>query len=527
MKQSTINKIQQLTQEEKQLLKLKIKDLVNNGTLKTNKNHPKKLVAFVRKSEVESVENLKIFLKKSLPNYMVPNKIHAISEFPFLPNGKVDRKKVLELKTTLNGTVHSRNTSDKDLNDTEQKLIAIWEDVLGFSPIKVNDNFFEIGGDSILSIQIVSKAKKEGIQLKANQLFEYQTISELVSYTKAQETENALVDNPNELENKLITIWEDVLGFSPIRVDDNFFEIGGDSILSIQIVSKARKAGIQLNANQLFQSQTVRELATLIFERQHIAKKWDFVTSIRKEGSKNPLFCIHSGGGHVFFYGLLRDYIKEDRPIYAIEPLGLNDETEMHKDIESMSKTYLEAIKDIQPQGTLNILVNCFSTAVGNEICILMQNSKDKVNLIVADTMASPWNAIDKESLSARRKYFIKRFLRNPIKAVGMFISDRKYLVEPYIVKYFGKDFEKDLERIKANLRKLSLDYIWKAHNGYVSLILTEKIDERFQNHVIKSWEKLAKGGVKTYFTKGHHNTLFTEPDIESLSKQIDAIIQD
>ena len=444
-----INKIKNLSDDERGLLLFKLKEGYKSGAISLNNERAKRLVAYVQDDDTQNFDDLKNHLKQSLPDYMVPSSIIKVENIPTLPNGKIDKK-------GLQG----------------------------------------LGVDSNLTIP------------------------------------NPIVDNnltgpENETEERLIAIWEDVLGFSPIRVDDNFFEIGGDSILSIQIIAKARKIGIELKANQLFENQNIRDLANSILKVENVEKKWNFVTPIRKEGTGKPLFCIHSGGGHVFFYGLLKDYLKSNRPIYALQPSGINAGEDMHKDIEEMSKDYLEAIREIQPHGPYNILVYCFSISVGNEMSILLDKVNEKINIIVVDTMASAWNATGFETLRVRILSFIKRFFMNPVKTIRSFYIERAYMVNSVVIKLFGKSYEKELERLKANLRRISLIYKWKPHNGHVSLILTHKPDEKFQNHIIDSWKKVAKGGVNVHYTKGYHTTLFEKPDIEYVSEKIDLTIQD
>ena len=335
------------------------------------------------------------------------------------------------------------------------------------------------------------------------------------------------VSELSETEIMLIGIWEEVLNYSPISVEDNFFEIGGDSILSIQVIAKTRKLGAMVSPNELFEYQTITELAKSIDEKANIEEKWEYIAAIRKGGTKKPLFCIHSGGGHVFFYGLLKNYLKADRSIYAVQPSGLYRNEKMHMSVEEMSKDYLSAIREIQPHGPYNILVYCFSTSVGNEMSKILEKVGEEINIIVMDTMASPWNATDDDAMKVRVMSFVKRIFMSPIKTIRMFLEDRIYLFEAIFVKFFGRDDQKELERLKANLRRISVNYSWEEHQGKVSLILTEKPDEKFQEYIIGSWKKYALGGVKIYPTKGNHATLFKEPDIQYVAKKIDECIVD
>ncbi|GGZ71068.1 hypothetical protein GCM10007028_05340 [Algibacter mikhailovii] len=191
MKENILKIIQKLSSEEQKLLALKIKDLSQYGALKTRSENPKKLVAYVNEQEVKDSDGLMVYLKSKIPGYMVPSTIKKIKQFPTLPNGKIDKNK-LQAITVKKESKNNRSLIKKQpQSDIEKKLVAIWETVLGFSPISVEDNFFEIGGDSILSIQIVAKARNEGIYLKANQLFDSQTIAELsVFATEDQEFSN-------------------------------------------------------------------------------------------------------------------------------------------------------------------------------------------------------------------------------------------------------------------------------------------------------------------------------------------------
>ncbi|MCG2590813.1 non-ribosomal peptide synthetase [Rhodohalobacter sulfatireducens] len=143
-----------------------------------------KLVAFVIQHQTPgaSEKELKQRLKQLLPVYMIPSAIRLIEEFPRLPNGKIDQKKLLE--TASQRDPEEDELQNEELSAIEKDLIEIWEEVLGQSNIGVNDNYFALGGDSISSIRVVSKAKAKGIDLSPTQIFETQTIKEISAYLK-------------------------------------------------------------------------------------------------------------------------------------------------------------------------------------------------------------------------------------------------------------------------------------------------------------------------------------------------------
>ncbi|WP_299119087.1 phosphopantetheine-binding protein [uncultured Winogradskyella sp.] len=440
------NRLNQLSKEDHQLILLKLKDLVSNTSDAYTTEKPKRLVAYIEANDTFESKEVESFLKKRLPDYMVPSVMHTIPNIPLLPNGKIDRKSLKPVKK---------------------------EDVLNESS------------------QINTK------------------------------------ESLSEIETQLIKIWEDVLNFSPVLSEDNFFEIGGDSILSIQIIAKARKLGLQLTANQLFEYQTIAELSKQLSENKTKDEKeaYDFLVPLREEGSKKPLFCIHSGGGHVVFYNLLAKYMKPNRPIYALEPSGLYGENKMHENVVDMTVDYMKAIQSVQSEGPYNILVYCFSVTVGNEMAIEFSKLGHKANIIVMDTMASPWTLNTPMRLKARMKSFVIRFAKNPFASIKHYFEDRLWRIKPFLVKYFGNEDTRDLELMQENLRKICLAYEFKPHNGDISLILTEKPHQSLQQVIIDSWREITNGDFKLFYTDGNHRTLFIEPDIKFVSQKIEEAI--
>ncbi|MGH0943167.1 amino acid adenylation domain-containing protein [Bacillus mycoides] len=114
------------------------------------------------------------YLKAKLPSYMVPSRFVTMEAIPLTANGKVDREvlPMPEEEQTNSEAVAPRNSNEKI-------LATIWKQVLGVKKVGIHDNFFEIGGDSILSIQIIFQASQEGLKLTPKQMFECPTIAEL------------------------------------------------------------------------------------------------------------------------------------------------------------------------------------------------------------------------------------------------------------------------------------------------------------------------------------------------------------
>lgn len=143
------------------------------------------LVAYVVGAPDQHPEahELREHIRRSLPDYMVPSSFVFLDSMPRTPNGKVAVDELPDLDAA--------NAEDADgsgfaapQSDVEQTLVDIWSRVLGVGEVGVHDNFFEIGGDSILSIRIVALAREAGMTITPDLLFDHQTIASLAQVVK-------------------------------------------------------------------------------------------------------------------------------------------------------------------------------------------------------------------------------------------------------------------------------------------------------------------------------------------------------
>jgi acyl-CoA synthetase (AMP-forming)/AMP-acid ligase II len=148
---------------------------------RTETSGNKQLLAYFvpQKDTVVVVDPLRDFVRKKLPPYMIPSSFIRLDKLPLTPNGKIDRK-ALPLPEDL----RQRSGYLAPRNEEEEILASIWQDVLSIGPVGVHDNFFDLGGASIQSLQIVAKANMFGFPLRVEHIFEHQTIAELAEQFK-------------------------------------------------------------------------------------------------------------------------------------------------------------------------------------------------------------------------------------------------------------------------------------------------------------------------------------------------------
>ena len=148
------------------------------------------------------------------------------------------------------------------------------------------------------------------------------------------------------LEVQLVQIWEKVLDVHPIGVTDDFFDLGGHSLLGLRLFSRIRKQiGHDLPVSVLFRGATIENLARVL-RRQIDAGPPKALVELR-QGSRRPVFFVHPVGGNVMCYVELARHLGADRPFYALQASGRVSEPR----IETLAADYIKEIQVVQPAG--------------------------------------------------------------------------------------------------------------------------------------------------------------------------------
>ncbi|MBS4078114.1 non-ribosomal peptide synthase/polyketide synthase [Pseudomonas rustica] len=161
------------------------------------------VVAASTEAQGAAREAIKAQLKDSLPDYMVPTQLLFLGALPLSPNGKLDRKALPapDASQMQQAFVAPRSA-------LEQKIAAIWQDVLKLEQVGLTDNFFELGGDSIISIQVVSRSRQAGIHFSPRDLFQHQTVQGLASVAQQGNVAVSIDQGPLSGELPLLPIQQ-------------------------------------------------------------------------------------------------------------------------------------------------------------------------------------------------------------------------------------------------------------------------------------------------------------------------------
>jgi acyl carrier protein len=187
----------------------------------------------------------------------------------------------------------------------------------------------------------------------------------------------------DELERQLTAIWERALGVQPISIKENFFQLGGDSLLAIRVFYQIEKAlGKHLPLATLFEAPTIEELASVLRQEQW-SPRWSALVEIQASGAKPPFFLVHGHGGHVLlFYNLARQ-LGPDQPFYGIQAVGLDGREPPYTRFEDMARHYIDEMRSVQPKGPYFIGGYCLGGPVAYEMARQLREQGDSVALLV------------------------------------------------------------------------------------------------------------------------------------------------
>ncbi|WP_394827290.1 amino acid adenylation domain-containing protein [Pendulispora albinea] len=205
------------------------------------------------------------------------------------------------------------------------------------------------------------------------------------------ETRRELVAPRTAMEIRLRAIWEEVLQVSPLGVEDDFFEVGGHSLLVARLVALIREQlGVALPLTVIFEEPTIAQLAAHL-SRGTFAGGRSSLIPIRARGVRAPLFCVAPGSGLVLGYIDLGRSLDPEQPLYAFEPPGLHDGSVPLGSIGEMADTYLAALRSVQPHGPYRLGGWSMGGVVALEMARRLEAQGEPTALVVLfDTAAPP-----------------------------------------------------------------------------------------------------------------------------------------
>jgi len=347
---------------------------------------------------------------------------------------------------------------------------------------------------------------------------------------------------------RLTRIWQEMLGVESISPDQNYFDLGGDSILAVQLfVRIEQEFNAKLPLATLFDAPTIRELAEIL-QPGASSTGWSPLVAIQPDGTRPPFFCIHPHGGNVLIYRDLSRHLGSDQPFYGLQCRGLDGTQPPLTRIEDMAALYINEIRKAQRRGPYFLGGYCLGGAVAFEVARQLRSQGEQVALLALfDTMN--WTGVSVPSiwlrschLGQRLTFHVTNFLSLDSDGKAEFLREkaktawRRVRVWRSILRAkFGEPSAASdsdawiLGQIwRANIRAY-MNYAPRPYPGAVTDFRPAKQYRGWDGPELK-WKGLAEGGDEVVVLPVNAPGMMVEPYVKhlaaALAKSIDAAIR-
>ncbi len=338
-------------------------------------------------------------------------------------------------------------------------------------------------------------------------------------------------------ENRLREIWRELLNCELIDPNDDFFELGGTSLLAVRLATAIeRELRIRLPLSVVFEAPTIRALARKLspsLSQQRVSP-----VAIRLgSGDKLPLFSVPPAGTTVSAFGLLARSLPADQSLYSFQPRGIETGEQPHRSIEEMARSYVAEMKRVQPQGPYLVSGRCFGGYVAYEMAQQLIASGDRVAaLIIIDSPEAPLAADEQRLHVGIRKmisYYPERmryFFRRRMLAYTLWMklrNEASYLIERLRSRlpFRLKDSRERRLQMLRHIHTLAYHrYVAKPFPGQIILFWADGLPDLTGEK--GKWERLAQEGIEWYtFTTRHHD-LLKEHNVQTVAAQLAECIE-
>ncbi|MEH0020162.1 MAG: amino acid adenylation domain-containing protein [Desulfobacter sp.] len=218
------------------------------------------------------------------------------------------------------------------------------------------------------------------------------------------ERQSAFVAPRTPYEEKLAVIWSDILEVGEVGIHDNFFDLGGDSLLLTKLMNQMQLAFSrenvgweELTLRQLFESPTVAGMAEAVARNDrsvqgHPGEGESPLVAMNPSGTKLPFFLISDGRGRLFVYGRLREYFDTERPLYGLQVNDIENYVAEGNRIETIAEEYILAIQTVQPEGPYLLGGFCMGGIIAREMARqLSEQGQSVAHVVLISAMKPPF----------------------------------------------------------------------------------------------------------------------------------------
>jgi len=330
----------------------------------------------------------------------------------------------------------------------------------------------------------------------------------------------------DEVESKLVEIWQDCLGVERLGIKDNFFDLGGRSLMAARMSDTIQKTfERKVPFATIFQAPTIEELAQILREDSW-TPTWKALAPVQPQGSKPALFLCQGAG----IYSPLIPHLGMDQPIYGLVALTPEGEAAPYESVEILAAEYIEEMRQIQPKGPYLVGGISWGGVIAFEMAQQLVSQGHEVGCVALLDTILP-EAYQAKPLPQRLAVHLKRTVTNPAyvleKAIDILSSvaikvQRLYgqvalkagLAVPKSVEYYAMQEVND---------QAVVNYEPQLYPGQLTVFKASNPADLETTGVAldNGWTDLAGGGLEIFEIPGTHLGILQEPDVAVLAEKL------
>jgi acyl transferase domain-containing protein/thioesterase domain-containing protein/acyl carrier protein len=353
------------------------------------------------------------------------------------------------------------------------------------------------------------------------------------------EMDTPYIPPQSQIQETIAEIWQDTLGLQQVGIDDDYYRLGGDSLKSLTIVSKVQETlDLEVTVGDILVYPNIKQLTDFLQETR-VLDKLDCVVRMNAGGNEKNIFILHPFHGQVYQYKELATLLQNHFNVYGIQSRGLVKDDLLPQTPQMMIADYVHQIRKIQPQGPYIIGGYCFGNVVGYQVVNELELSGSVVEkFIMFDESAFISERIIAIMKKIRRRKPIYKFYNK----IVSFLTRRPYYdPQQAIQKYVDQvnstpnpldpdiptlpslepiDPQKRQEIVEQNNRTFnSIFFVTGIINAPITAIKTQ--DNEDPLFAIEHMSTMTSKAVAVKDTPGDHDSMFSEPHVQTLAKII------
>jgi amino acid adenylation domain-containing protein/non-ribosomal peptide synthase protein (TIGR01720 family) len=340
----------------------------------------------------------------------------------------------------------------------------------------------------------------------------------------------------------LWNLWQRILGRSDFGVTDRFLDVGGHSLGIIRLVGHIEDAlGVRLSMQTVMANPTIELLASAVHGSPPRSRP-SSVVPLQTSGRGEPLFLVHPAGGTVACYFDLARCLGSGRPVYGLQAIGIDDESEPVDQLESMAEAYVRAIRELQPGGPYFLAGWSAGGQIAFEMACQLAAAGQRVAFLgLLDADATLWERLDASRAAQDEKLLLSRFFEEKLgTAIPEELQDlpAEEQMERALAmareqgqlprSRFTSEQALRALRVYRAVRTAVTRAPPRCYAGDVTLIRAASPMEGQANaEAHGGWQRFVEGTLRVLETPGDHETLMREPHCKALARILESCLAD